>query len=393
MNEIKVEVKAEFHRATDILMHEPGDEVYFGLLHATSALFERPFDRYAAIREHQCYQHTLQAKRVRVHLAKNLLLDDAVDKFGNRVSSTALDQLAGVVKQSLVYMTPGLDQDKDATIKKIHPDDLVRIVLEKPTVHFTVDQRGRTISDYYAFQPLCNLYFMRDQMIVTDKGVVLGRMSQDMRTREVEIARTLLERLRITPIYQVSNGCLEGGDFMPAGDFAMIGVGYRTDRVAVDELLQHPEVWGYDEIAVVKDPQPRETQMHLDTYFNIVGRNLALIVQSRRNDPSDKPTVDTYKRTPTGGYTADRQNVDFVTYVENEKGFNLVEILEEEQQRYGVNVLCVDDREIIGSQDVSDVYEQKFIDRSITYTLLDFSNIRLGYGSNHCMTQVLHRTA
>ena len=40
-------------------------------------------------------------------------------------------------------------------------------------------------------EPLSNLYFMRDQQAVTDRGIVMSRMSKPQRMREPEITKFL----------------------------------------------------------------------------------------------------------------------------------------------------------------------------------------------------------
>ena len=126
-------------------------------------------------------------------------------------------------------------------------------------------------------EPLSNLYFMRDQQMVTDKGIFMSRMAKPQRRREPVVTRFLWEILGAKVVHATTEpGTIEGGEFIPLKDFALIGIGDRTNRSAVDQLLQHGV--GFHEVGVVHQPNhplipgnecDPMIDMHLDTYFNI----------------------------------------------------------------------------------------------------------------------------
>jgi len=388
-------VKSEFQAAKKILMHTPGEEVYFGTLHAEGCLFEAPFDRMIAANEHKSYIDELRSRNIEVNVVSEVLLEGVIDNAGQIVLGTEYDQLIKFALDSLTYKSftinkSDLNNYKRDSIEKMSPYDLVRIILQRPVIEVDGKSRGMKTVSNISVMPLMNLYFTRDQQIITDKGLVMGKMGRGVRQIEVEVMKYVFSKIGIVPIYQVTgSGVLEGGDYIPVGDFALIGQGDRTNPDGIKQLLDNG-VFGFDEIAVVKDPDPGQEQMHLDTYFNIVGDKLALVETSRVNSPKRMPLVDVYSL-QAGRYVLSRSDVDFTDYIENEKQFNLIELDKNEQLRYGINVLCISDRNIITSNDVSGNYEGKLIRRNINFTALDFSNIRLGYGSNHCMTQVYSR--
>jgi len=133
-------------------------------------------------------------------------------------------------------------------------------------------------------EPLSNLYFMRDQQIVTDKGMILSGMSKPQRKREPSLTRLLWKFLEEPLIHEIQvPGTFEGGDFIPLKEFALIGLGDRTNRSGIEQMLKHG--LGYDEIGVVHQPShpliPGDRRdpmvnMHLDTYFNIASQGVAV---------------------------------------------------------------------------------------------------------------------
>src|SRR5207245_8948653 len=128
-----------------------------------------------------------------------------------------------------------------------------------------------------ARQQLTNLYFMRDQQASTDRGIFLSRMSKPQRREEPIITRFLWESLSETIVHETeAPGTFEGGDFMPMKDFALLGLGDRTNASGVRQFVEHG--LGFRSVALVHQPAPpplpaaepdRMITMHLDTYLNL----------------------------------------------------------------------------------------------------------------------------
>lgn len=426
---------AEYHPAKTIILHTPGDELFYGCLHGIAALYEKtPFDRHCLIQEHQSYVKLLKRLKIKVLLLKDILLDGTVDAGGNPAKGQPLDNLIRFASDAFQISFPlelpstrfsEQKKYKLETLSSFHPKDLVKILLEQPQLTLEKCNEGNSdlIVKNYSFAPLMNMHFMRDQQITTSKGIVLGRMNSTQRRAETKITKFAFSKLGITPIYEVQdNGRLEGGDFIPCGDFAFIGQGLRTNEEGIQQLLGQC-VFGCSEVAVVKDSYKQQDEMHLDTYFNIIGPNKAVILEDRvdhydfhgnfvKANQNKKINVDVYTyKQPTytrdgsnhifvapGRYEKSLSDVSFQEYLES-KGFkvgkdgqdnSLITLTKEEQKNYGINFLTIEPNRIIAVNGVSSDYIRKM--KGIKVIPINLKNFVKTFGAPHCATQVIYRS-
>ena len=414
---ISVGSEAEWLPPREVLVHLPGEEIFFGVIHPAAALYEKPFSPDGAAAEHKEYVRLLRGQGARVHSVVETMLDGAVDKAGVPIKGQQLDALRELARRSIRVTCEGFDSNAieekkqqeylSKTLEGLHPKELVRIILIRPQVHLRPTRNLNTgYAASYEASPVMNLYFMRDQMITTRKGVVIGRMHSEQRRVETEIAKFVLKKLGISPLYEVQGDgdcqkggvCLEGGDFIPAGKIAFIGQGLRTTEGAVRQLLDK-DVFGSETVVVVKDLWKNQAQLHLDTYFNIIAPDLAVMVETRMNrdaegmsrevSPELRLRADVYAA-GKGGYTLARRDVDFQAYLE-EQGFRLIPVSNADQEKYGINFLTVGPRKILGIAGVSEAYKARLKANGVDATWMDFSNLTGGYGAAHCTVQVLRR--
>jgi arginine deiminase len=401
--------RAEWHRPTDILMHTPGEELFAGVIHPEAALFERAFDVQGAAAEHRAYISLLRKSGARVHTVVGTLLAGTVDARGRALPGRELDSLRRFAADFLTVDASALGADaqqeqgryKQTTLAALHPRELVSIILQCPTVRLRPSLVANTrYSASYEVAPVMNLYFCRDQQITTARGVVVGRMNSEQRMVETRIMGFVLRKLGIRPIYEVTgDGRLEGGDFIPCGDTALLGQGLRTNEEGVRQLLE-ADVFGVPRVAVVKEPWKNQDQMHLDTYFNILGPHDAVLVEERMDvrdksgaiiqpaRPDRRCKVDLYTL-KDGKYERIATDLDFQTFLEQDLGFRLIPVSSADQLKYAINFLCVGPGRILGVAGASEQYRASL--RGIAATWMDFTNLTGGYGAAHCCTQVLHR--
>lgn len=390
---------AEWDTARFVLLCEPRFETLFALLETDSANFLRPFSLEQAQREHRAFRQCLEAKGVTVMDAREAL------SYGisQGPSPEALARLQNWALQSVCYDTsalsaadaPLLAENLRRTIEVFDPSSLVDLILLRPRLSITynpqaLDSTSRFISRFEV-SPLSNLYYMRDPMITTQRGCVIGRLRLEVRRGENHIAQLLLEQLGITPLYRVqAPGFLEGGDFLPAGDFVLQGQGLLSDEDGVGQCLEH-RVYGPVEVAVVKDPRSQMDEMHLDTYFGLLGPNLCALCEDRLGGEQE-PVVDVYR--PHGGELDFRyrlvKTLGFAAYLA-EKGMQVITFSKEEQSHFAANSLLIAPYHLIGVQQAGLAYEDRLRQHQVQTRFIPFKALSGGYGGPHCASQVLLR--
>jgi arginine deiminase len=429
-------VRAEWDTLKEVVIHRPGIEMFFGLIAPFSFLYERAFSMDEAIYEHTELEHALSLAGVKVHRLKRLATNIAKDNAG--LLARARKYAVEIVK----FSGPS-DDAKKATrefkksVTELDSETIFNILLLRPSVALEEKKGVRVVLPRVTLDvPLANLYFMRDQQAVTDHGVIVGRMSKPQRQVEPLITGAILEMAGAKIAYRVKQpGTFEGGDFMPAGEFAMVGIGDRTNRSGVNQVLANGI--GFSEVAVVHQaahplipgdqPDPM-INMHLDTYLNIAAKGIAVGCLPLLK----RAKVEVYKRSSKGGYRRQPGNPNVHDYLVSH-GFTIVPITTLEQMCYASNFLCLSDRRIMAVEvenvvkkvmknleyearlaphryarlfeearkehaELRDTgqffpHKKEFNDLGVEATALPLQEITGGYGGAHCMTCVLSREA
>ncbi|MBW1744125.1 MAG: amidinotransferase [Deltaproteobacteria bacterium] len=402
---VRVGQQAEWGHPKKILMHTPGDEVFMGILHPAAALYEKPFSLKIADAEHVAYIKRLRGQGAEVYRVVEILLEGTLDEQGRAKPGPELDALRTFAGGILEIDMSALNEEekarqkiyKEKILSQLSPYELVKIILQRPVVHLRQTNTNTGLSATYEVAPVMNLYFLRDQMITTAKGVVISKMNSVQRAPETEIIKFVLKKMGITPVYEMQGkGRLEGGDYFSAGEVALIGQGLRTNAEGVRQLLEN-QVFGTPVVAVVKDNWKNQEEMHLDTYFNIIGPKLAVMVDLRMNIPGKEPElkgisskVDIY-RLGKDGYELETRDMNFQQYLEKELGFKIIPVSRKDQNLYGINFLTVAPKKIFAIDGVSKAYKQTLKENGVDATWMDFRELTKGYGAAHCTTQVLLR--
>lgn len=433
MRKMDSTVRAEWETLREVVIHRPGIEMFFGLVAPFPFLYERAFSMDEAIYEHTELEHALSSAGVKVHRLKRLSVSLAKDDPG--LLARAREYAEGIVK----FSGPKEDAAKASrefrkSIADLDAETVFNILLLRPSV--VLERKGaRVVLPRVALDvPLANLYFMRDQQAVSDRGVMVGSMSKPQRRMEPLMTGAVLEMAGAKVACRVRRpGTFEGGDFMPAGEFAMLGLGDRTNRNGVNQVLATGV--GFDEVAVVHQaahplipgdqPDPM-INMHLDTYLNIAGRGIAVGCVPLLK----RAKVEVYRRSSKGAYKRQSGNPNVYDYLVS-RGFTVVPITTLEQMCYASNFLCLTDRKIM-SVEVENVVEKvlknlefraklaphryarlfeeakrehaqlkdsgqffprkrEFNDLGVEATALPLQEITGGYGGAHCMTCALSR--
>lgn len=175
-------------------------------------------------------------------------------------------------------------------------------------------------------------------------------MSKPQRHREPVLTRTLWEILGVNVVHETQEpGTFEGGDFIPMKDFALVGLGDRTNRSGVDQMLQSG--LDFDEVGVVHQPNhplvPGEKRdpmidMHLDTYFNVASSSVVVGSELLLK----RAKVEIYHREGKGAYKKEKEETNLHDFIKG-KGFDIINITTLEQMSYASNFLCIKDGTIL----------------------------------------------
>ena len=303
------------------------------------------------------------------------------------------------------YCKYSSEEYKEKVLKKFTKKNLINIILTRPTMklkHIKTDTFIESTS--ITFCPLGNLVFCRDQQITTQKGVVIGRSRTSQRKYEHIIMKQVFKNLKVDIIGEVKEGYIEGGDFFVAREnLSMLGFGFRSDIIGANYLMEK-DLLGTRYMALSYDENDKDQQrMHLDTYFNILNDNNALVIdidevgkhenkiidrkvyyfdndKDAKEITSDKEMI----KNKLGEYKLVKIYDSFYKFLDEMK-FNYIKITHQEQKEYMINFLNIGNNTVIS---VNKDLEKKVKDLGITVKYFDCQPILNMYGGMHCMTQV-----
>lgn len=380
--------QAEWDNAQAILMHTPGEELFDGVIHPYAGLFEYYFDVDKAAEEHRGYIEALKRNGIEVYTIRELL------------GQVSMDRLRVYAMNSITYDTSALTEAEAvkneayrlSIIEQMSRADLIRCILLRPTVKLYNIANNTGVEAVYTHSPLMNLYFTRDQSITTPRGHIIAQMNSTQRADETQIVALCYEQLGVKPILTITgDGRLEGGDYLRGGTISYIGCGMRTNLDAIEQIMR-ADAFGHDTIAVVNDHKWWQMQMHLDTYFNIIDKDLCTLVESRYHAKEGDPewvTVDLYTRKPgEKDYTLSQREIPFVEFLE-QRGFSIIPIKLEDELHYANNFLTIAPRHIMAVGNQSRELQRALAKHGVKVEWIPLETLIKGYGAAHCMTQVI----
>lgn len=384
---------AEYATATEILMYTPGVELYDGIIHPAAGLYEDYFDIDKAIAEHEGYISMLEANGIKVHRVADVLSHMPGEEL-RRLASDALSYDGSAISAT----AEELEAYRQEVLGKMSPSDLVRTIFNRPTVILKETGINTGLSAEYRHEPLMNMYFTRDQSITTPKGHILCRMNSSQRFPEVDIIEACYRQMGQPAVYRIKgpDSYLEGGDYIPFGTVGLLGQGLRTTQEAIEELLEN-DVVGHDTLVVVRDRWKDQYQMHLDTYFNVIDKDLCTMCFNRYDAPDSSDvnflTIDMYAREPgeKDYHTVpERSGYSFKQFL-TDRGVKIIRISKQDADHYANNFLTVGARHIMAVAGFSSELAAEFRDAGVTVESVPLDNLTGGYGAAHCMTQVCFR--
>ncbi len=342
--------RAEWDPLREVLLHRPGVEMFFGLLEPYSFLYEEAFSLTGAVAEHRALEQALTDAGVVVHRLKEWVVSAA------RTRPELVERIRKEVLDTVRYTgSPAMVRDARVALRRnlarFDAESMFNILFLRPTIRLERHAGARAVLPQVQLDaPLANLYFMRDQQALTARGFVFGRMSKPQRRDEPPLTRAVLRAMGVGVAGSIrAPGTFEGGDFLPAGSFALLGLGDRTNRSGVEQFLRIDT--GFPEIAVVRQPahplipgdeRDPMVDMHIDTYLNFAGEGIAVgcepLLRAAKVEVYGARTWHGRRRMP-----GTRTLSEYL----HSKGFRVLPITTLEQLSYASNFLCLRDRRIL----------------------------------------------
>lgn len=337
---------AEYQKAEAVLVHTPGDEDegHYGR--------NKPFDVRGMQEEHLAFIQALKNNNIKVYELTDLL------------KTAPIEKLQAVAQQL---------SSKD--ISQMDKEQLIHHILVTP--------------------PMKGIYFTRDQSITTPRGHVIGKMKLAHRKYEPDLIELCYEQMGRKVIYKIqgNDACLEGGDYLPFNTLSFIGEGLRTNRKAIEELLNADAI-GHDTLVVVKDALGNTAQMHLDTYFNIIDSDLVTLPDARihaQKGDDHYLAIDIYARAHGKRfYHQTTTNGSLVEFLQ-QRGISIIPISNEDEEHFASNYICVSPRHILAIEGLSEAFKNNMNSQGVQVEYLKLKELTEGTGCAHCMTQILSR--
>ena len=419
-------VNAEFDTLREVIMHRPGPEIEYAMLAPKQFLFERPFRSREALKEHEALEAILKENGVKVSILKDLVIDTA---DSDEMFRKALEQKVGETVRYYGSMETASEMKKELekNLGILDSSTLFNTLILEPSLDIKkINQSDPGYPTIYSNLPLANLYFMRDQQAVSRNGIIIGNMRMSQRARETELTEFIFSnKYGKTNIKKISgHSKFEGGDYIPVGEFGLIGIGPRTNIGGAIDFM-NSGISSHDEILILENPlydfmtdgdRGSMVNMHLDTYFNIASDSVAIGSVRLCKRANGK----VYQRVSGGGYEEGRSTTLY-DYMK-ERHFEFIDLNVSEQISYSSNfltlsngkILCINSNLVlnkllknnfIGNQVLNIVKKEQsssndgnmFPDRKIMenfgvdYITADLSELTGGYGGAHCMTSSVRR--
>lgn len=398
--------KCETAKPNSIIIYIPLQNFSWANLHPRASLFDIYSNVPQTIINMTEAKELLEAKGIEVLTVLDVLKGDRkilLEKAKEAVTYNLESDLCYSTEEEKAELEFFLsDEYKSNTLDHYSNDDLIEIILNRPTCHLSSESiNTHLILKTVEFQPMGNMIFCRDHQIITSKGVIIGNLNCHQRKREVDLIRWFYELLKVPLIGEIKGeNKLEGGDFMIIKeDISLLGIGMRTNFGAASYLMEN-DLLGTKIFGLVVDENDfNQHRMHLDTIFNILSPEEVILLDMNTVKPKKirdgkevdiRRTVHIYERKEVkkeyGNYELVKK-IDFEEFLISE-GFKIIKVTHEQQSDFMINFLNIGDGEVISpNKDM-----QSFLEKNGSKTkacFVEFKEVTKMYGAFHCATQAI----
>ena len=149
---------------------------------------------------------------------------------------------------------------------------------------------GYLSNEHYSLRPLHNFFFTRDASVALGNQVLISKMANRVRDREVQIMQAIFDyhpRFRVQTIHPnegVANRdtiSIEGGDLLVAAEnITLVGLGTRTSSRGIDFLVKMvSDRKEKHHILIQELPSSPESFIHLDMTFTLLDNDSCMVYE------------------------------------------------------------------------------------------------------------------
>lgn len=275
MHQLTLSVKSEIGRLRAVMTHRPGPEVDRMVPDMMSdLLFEDILYGIKAREEHDQFRAVLSKVADQVLDIREVLAETLEDDSVRMAFLQAVGYLEQLAPDTMEILTSGSAAQ---------------------VANWVIGGLEHENQGQWRLHPLPNLLFVRDPLVVTGEGVLVGSMARKARRREpliMEFAYGYHPSLRLKKndgilfdelskpgmLHRRSLPGLEGGDIAVLSEKVIaVGRSERTNEVAIDLLAQSLiKNSAVETLLMVLLPEER-AMMHLDTVFSQTAPNQCLV--------------------------------------------------------------------------------------------------------------------
>jgi len=249
--------------------------------------------------------------------------------------------------------------------------------------------------------PLANIFYGRDQTQTLGDKIILSSLRWEIRRPETAIFKEALTELGYgASLIPIEKGTIEGGDIVILGDTCYIGVGARTNFIAVEEVCNKIgpllESYGIQIVAVINKRHQEEAEthpipsdehmhiMHLDMFWIPLSENMVMAY----SDEMDQREVIHLSHQDGKLITTE---LGSLRAFHKAKGVEIIEVTREEQENFATNLLNLGNGTLIVSLSKNKRVIDELEKRGFRVLNAEITKLVEGYGAVHCLTAPIKR--
>lgn len=269
----KVNINSEIGKLKAVILHKPGKEIEnMTPENANRALYSDILNAEVANKEYAQFKGVLD-KVTTTFEVQDLLLDILKN-----------DDIKNSLLNDIFKTEDSFNEEE--YIRSLSAEELTKqlfegVLMQKNTLSKFLMQ------DRYSLKPLYNFFFMRDASMSFGNKVIIGKMANDVRSREALIMDYIFrnhnyfkaETYNPNTLSGNDKMTIEGGDVLIArDDVLLIGMGARTSSYAIDFLISELNKEKQNKHIIIQElPKTPESFIHLDMVFTLLDRDKCMV--------------------------------------------------------------------------------------------------------------------